>query len=371
MDPIAEGAPSPLADRSTEQRPSADALERAAELLAAGELVVLPTETVYGIAARADRAASLAALAAAKRRPQERAFTWHVATPAALESFPRMRALVQRLAARYWPGPLTLVLKGVPAGLELVAREGWTGIRCVAHRATAELLGRLDFPVVMTSANLHGETPFTDAGAIRRSELGAEVAMVVDGGPTRSAEASTVLRVGPGHFELLREGLHDLERLRAVAGLRIGFVCTGNTCRSPMAHGIATQRIAERLGVAPRRIGAFGFELSSMGVQASFGAPASAHAVEALGERGIDLSAHRSAPATLEAVQALELVYCLTRAHLEALSLALPPGRAEHLALLDPRGGDVPDPIGGSLEDYRRCARHIAECIDLRLESWV
>jgi len=353
--------------QTSDQYPGPELLERAGTALAEGGVVALPTETVYGLAVRADRPAALGALARLKSRPPALHWTWHVGALAALERFPALSAPARRLARRYWPGPLTLVLPGAPPGLEAVAREGWTGVRCVAHAATAGLLNALDFPVVMTSANVHGGDPAADADQVAR-EFESGLALLVDGGAARLGEPSSVLRVGRGRFELLREGLHDLPQLRAAAGLRIGFACTGNTCRSPMAAGLARHAIAERLECVD--ISDFGFELHSMGVFASSGAPASAQAVTALAERGIAIGVHRSSAASIEAVQELDVVYCMTAAHVAALRLLLPPGRDGNVEMLDPAGGDVPDPLGGTLQDYRRCAQRIAECIAAHLDEW-
>jgi protein-tyrosine phosphatase len=236
--------------------------------------------------------------------------------------------------------------------------------------ATGGILSALDFPVVMTSVNKSGEPPAADAAEIEARGLAHGVALLVDGGPSRLRESSSVLRVGNGRFELLREGLHDAEQLRAAAGLRIGFVCTGNTCRSPMAEGIARHLLAERLGVRPGRLRQHGFELSSMGVVARSGAEASPLAVEVLQQRGIDISRHGSSPALAEVVAALDRVYCMTATHLEALRMLLPPGRDARITLLDPEGGDIPDPIGGDAEVYRDAADRIEECIQRRLDEW-
>ncbi len=349
--------------------PDPASIERVRVLLAAGELVALPTETVYGIAARADHEGGLARLREVKGRPPSMALTWHVGTHAALERFGRVSPLALRLARRYWPGPLTLVLPGVPAGLERIAEGGWTGVRLPAHAGTAGVLNELDFPVVLSSANRHGGAPLGEAAAVE-AEFTGELALVADGGPARLGEGSSVLRVGPGHFELLRTGLHTLEQLRAIGGLRIAFVCTGNTCRSPMAEGLARAHLARRLGVQPARLWEFGFGLRSMGVFAAAGSAASPHAVSALAERGIDLAPHRSSPAILEDILAQDRVYCLTASHREALRLLLPPGKDAHVTLLDPEGADVPDPFGGSLEEYARCARRIEELVELRLDEW-
>lgn len=338
-------------------------------ILARGGLVGLPTETVYGIAARADMPSALEALRRIKGRPNDRAFTWHVGTRTAIGRFPHVSPMAQRLVTRYWPGPLTLVLPGVPAGLEAVAEAGWTGVRLPAHHATAGILASLGFPVVLSSANPHGEAPLCDADAVEAA-FGDRIDWIVDGGRTRLCESSSVLRVGPGSFDLLRAGLFTAEQLRAVAGLKIGFVCTGNTCRSPMAEAIAKHLLSERLAVPPRRLVEFGFELYSMGVSASPGAPAARHAIAVLKEDGIDLSHHRSRQAVSTDIARLDRVYCMTQAHREALALALPPGREEHIELLDPSGDDIPDPIGGTKVDYRQAAARIESCVRARLDEW-
>ncbi|MBK7644011.1 MAG: threonylcarbamoyl-AMP synthase [Planctomycetes bacterium] len=332
-------------------------------------VVAFPTETVYGLAARGDRAPALERLRELKGRPSQMPLTWHVGSSRALQRFPRVSPMALRLVARYWPGPLTLVLPGVPAGLESTAQNGWTGVRLPAHRGTAGILAALEFPIVMTSANLHGAPPATDAEALARAFDG-RIDWVLDGGPSRLSESSSVLRLGPGHFELLRPGLFTLEQLRPVAGLRIALVCTGNTCRSPMAEGLARKLLAERLSVRMDEIGPFGFEVVSMGVQASVGQPASRHAVTVMEELGIDLSGHESRAAAAEDVAGFDRVYCMTRGHRAALIGLLPPGKDKRIELLDPQGRDVPDPIGGTREDYLRTAEAIRSYLESRLEEW-
>ncbi len=351
--------------------PTGDLVQRVQAALQDDGLVLLPTETVYGVAARVDRPEALAKLARLKGYDDgPRPWTWHVGTAEALDAFPEVSRTARRLAARYWPGPLTLVLPGTPRGLEGAAEDDWTGVRLPAHAATAGVLARLPFPVTMTSANRRG-APAPSRVEDVEPELLAALDLVVDGGPARVAEASTVLRLGRGRFEVLRTGLHDEAALRAAAGLRIGFACTGNTCRSPMAEGLARATIAKKLGTTPDRIGDFGFDVRSMGVFAAVGAPAADHAIRAMAERDIDISSHRSSPALPEVVGELDHLYCLTQSHLDALRMLLPPGKDGALELLDPDGHDVPDPIGGSALDYRRCAESIQAAIDVRSRDWV
>ncbi len=353
-----------------EPPPSRAVRRRIAAALEAGELVALPTETVYGLAARADLPAAVERLRALKGRDPALALTWHVGTREALERFPRPSAMARRLAQRYWPGPLTLVLPGVPPGLDLAAKDGWTGVRLPAWLPTSRMLADLPFPIVATSANPSGQPPLLDAEAVD-AVFGTELALVLDGGRPRLGEASVVLKLGPGHFELLRAGILDLEALRATAGLSIGFVCTGNTCRSPMAEGIARDLLARALAVGRERLGEFGFSVRSMGVLAGSDAPPAAHAVELLAKDDIDISGHRSRLALPEEIAALDRVYAFSPRHLEALRLLLPPGGAKHCELLDPLGEEVPDPIGGPAQEYEKAAAAIRRMVERRLPEWV
>lgn len=342
----------------------------AREVLSSGGIVAMATETVYGLAARADLPAALERLSALKDRAPDRTYTWHVATHAPLALFRELPGTIERLARRYWPGPLTLVLRGVPPGLESIAHEGWTGLRLPAHESTRAVIDFCPFPVVMTSANPGGAPPSTEASSVREAFDG-RIELVLDSGRARIGESSTVLRLGRGSFEVLREGLITGSDLRRAAGLAIGFVCTGNTCRSPIAEGLARALLAERLGTRPESIADFGFTMCSAGLQAAVGAPASLLAVELLHAEGVDLSEHVSRPASMETITSLDRIYGMTRAHVDALRQSSPPSKAHDIELLDPEGLDVPDPIGGSPDEYRTCTARIRAALERRCEEWV
>ena len=346
---------------------NSELVNRVRAILHEGGLVILPTETVYGISARADHVGALEALAKLKGRSEADPLTWHVAGTEALSLFPTPSRMAARLAARYWPGPLSLVLQGVPAGLEAVSSCGWTGVRAPAHEATRSLLAKMEFPVVMSSANAHGEPPPTSAEPAAAWAAGG-VELVVDGGPCRMAESSTVLKLGPGHFDVLREGPIDLAAMRRCAGLNIAFVCTGNTCRSPMAEVLAQQALAKRLEIPVARLGDFGFSARSMGAFTSPGLPASEHSVIAMKDIGLDLEQHASTQLSAESANGLDRLYGLTQSHVQAAMQRVEDAQVE---LLDPDGSDVPDPIGGSLDEYLACAARIGELIERRLDEWV
>ncbi len=362
-------APPRVLTLPSEGAPDAETLDALLEVLRDGGLAALPTETVYGLAARADRPDALAALTRLKERKDDAPYTWHASGPEGLGPVALPR-LVQRLTDRYWPGPLTLVVQGVPVGCESIAADGWTGVRVPAFGGTRAALAHLPFPVVMTSVNRSGAPPACDAATVVE-RFGDQVALVLDGGTTSLQESSSVLAIGHGRFELLRLGLLDQTELARTAGLRIGFACTGNTCRSPMAEHLARRAIAERLGTGPDGIETFGFHVRSAGVHAGTGAPMSEGSVAVLHARGLDGSSHASNPVTPNWAADLDRIYALTAAHAHAIREALPPARANRVELLLPDGQDVPDPYGAPVPVYEATARILESAIEDRLDEWI
>jgi L-threonylcarbamoyladenylate synthase len=196
-----------------------DELEAAAEALRAGRLVVFPTETVYGLGANALDAQAIARLYAAKGRPADNPLIVHVPDEAAARALAaRWPPAAARLAAAFWPGPLTLVVPrgpGIPdattAGLDSVA------LRVPAHAMAQRLMRAAGVPVAAPSANRSGRpspTRVQDA----RADLGDLVAVYLDGGPTRIGLESTVVDVGQERPVLLRLGGISRAELEAVVG---------------------------------------------------------------------------------------------------------------------------------------------------------
>lgn len=140
---------------------------------------------------------------------------------------------------------------------------------------------------------------------------------------------------------------------------RILLICTGNTCRSALAEGIARARLDPGTGVV--------FE--SAGLYALDGAPATPNAAAVAAEMGVDLSAHRARSVTPELLEAADRIYVMTRAQAESLA-RLAGGGEDRVSLLYPDGQDIPDPYGGDLDAYRAARDRIIAAVEGRREEW-
>ncbi len=192
--------------------------EAAAAALRAGGLVILPTETVYGLAADAANASAVARLYEAKGRPRFNPLIAHVADLDAARAVAELGSLGERLAARFWPGPLTLVAPH-RAGVSALARAGLetVAVRAPAHRIAQAVLRAFGGPLVAPSANRSGRpSPTTYADAVE--ETGASAALALDGGPCAIGLESTVVSVLDGVARLLRPGGLSRAEIEAVTG---------------------------------------------------------------------------------------------------------------------------------------------------------
>ena len=202
--------------------PQDEAFDRALELLRGGEVVAIPTETVYGLAADATNGEAVAKIFEAKRRPRFNPLIAHVSGLEMAERYAVFDPLSKTLAEHFWPGPLTLVLplrEGsavhplVTAGLETLA------LRCPKGFA-AGLIAALVRPLAAPSANSSGRVSATTAAHVG-ADIGGRIPLVVDGGPTPVGVESTILKVEGEKLRLLRPGGVAAEEIEAVAGRKL------------------------------------------------------------------------------------------------------------------------------------------------------
>jgi L-threonylcarbamoyladenylate synthase len=201
--------------------PSTEGIDRAADLLRAGRLVAVPTETVYGLAARADSDKAVAGIYRAKGRPSFNPLIVHVADLAAAERLAVVDERARRLAERFWPGALTMVLPLRPeAGLAAPVTAGLptVALRCPAHPVMRALLAACGLPLAAPSANRSGGVSPTRPEHVRES-LGEQVDAIVDGGACELGLESTIVALRPdGGWSLLRPGPVGEEAIAALLG---------------------------------------------------------------------------------------------------------------------------------------------------------
>jgi L-threonylcarbamoyladenylate synthase len=193
----------------------------AARLLRDGLLVAVPTETVYGLAARADRDESVASIYRAKGRPSFNPLIVHVADLASAQSLAHFDAEALALAAVFWPGALTMVLplrEGAPIAAAVTAGLPTLALRCPAHGVMRAVIDETGLPLAAPSANRSGGVSPTEAAHVVAS-LGANVDGVIDGGACEAGLESTIVALrGGGRWQVLRPGPITEARIAAVLG---------------------------------------------------------------------------------------------------------------------------------------------------------
>ena len=350
------------------------AVKKAAKLLDAGTLVAFPTETVYGIGCKADKR-TLGRLNEIKGRQPDKHYTLHIGSREQLSKYiPSMSLKARKLVQHAFPGPVTVVFelddealkqaeKNLPKSVFEVLYSGRTlGVRYPACPVTCAILANSEFPVVAPSANPADLAPATTAKEVL-DYFGGKIEYIVEI-PDFEADfkqSSTVVKVGEQEIQILREGAVSADKIQEWTTIRILFVCTGNTCRSPMAAGFGRKYFSDNLGCPVDELKRFGYIINSAGVAACEDAPASRHAIEVCRAEKIDLSGHRSRQLTLGDIEQSDMIFAMARHHRDRI-VQLTPSAFGKCFVLD-ESADILDPIGSGLEVYRDCFRQICDDI--------
>ncbi len=336
------------------------ALDAVCGRLQAGQLIGLPTDGGFEALASGLDAEAVARLAQLAKADVPVA----IVLASAHEVFdwlPYLRGAGVRLLRDYWPGPLVLVsslglrdglFPRLPAAVRaILERPEGLAFRLTPREDLAILLAALGGPLAIASLD---------------QTVRGKVHAILDIGPTEPASQVTVVAAGERDIRVLHPGPISQEELEASARSKTVFVCTGNTCRSPMAEVLCRRLLADTLGVAVDELPVRGYEVESAGMAAAVGEPASPEAVEVAQTLGGDLTGHASQPLTMALVDRADHLFTMTAGHLRMLhSLRLPVGPEPQLLSL--RGEDVPDPIGGPMELYQACAEQIRQSLRERL----
>ncbi len=377
-----------------------DMVHRTVQALVEGHVVGVPTETVYCLAANALSERAVERLCelkggeagdAGEVGPAEPPDSGPLAdemppssaalAPPSLSVSVRSREaagdfltpispLTRRLMRRCWPGPLTLITSvsqdrsaaaELPAAVRarLIDRQGEVAFQVSHHRVLSHLHRYLSAPLILASATVvDRRAPTTVAGV--PPEIVEKLPLLLDDGPTRYGGESTVVRVAGRHWEVLQEGVIERAAMNQFVKPVIALVCTGNTCRSPMAETLLRERLRKKLGCEDA------IRVISAGLAAAEGCGATPQAIEVMGQRGLDLTGHSSRPLDDSVISVADLVLTMTRGHRSAI-LAAWPDMQDRVFTLRRDGGDIHDPVGMPVEAYQACAQEIDE----ELAKWV
>lgn len=334
--------------------PDFEAVEKAASFIRQGKLVAIPTETVYGIAADYANPQAIKRLYQIKGRPLDKPFTVAIAFQDSMERLAvGLSPLVYKLADKFWPGPLTMVLKS-PDNKTI-------GLRMPNSRVALRIIEASGVDVVLPSANLSGDRPAVSAAEVL-SALDGKIDLLVDAGKVELGVESTVVDLTVSPLKVLREGALKKEELeRAVLFKRVLFVCTGNSCRSVMAEGLLKKALS--------KAGRSDVDVFSCGTSAFNGLMPTPETLELLAKEGITMPDKRARRLDKTLLKSSDIILAMERYHEERILDFVPEVKnrvfllKEFVKMLDSIP-DIGDPISQGSDFYEKTFYVIKEAVN-------
>ncbi len=355
-------------------------LHLAAAHLREGKCVIMPTESVYGVFVHVNDhgAELLTSLTKPANFVHTPLFTMHLSDlDWIFPLFEIESAVTRRLIHKLTPSPVRMVLRQPEHVLEKIRKElgvskgvvdlrDMIAFRVPDHPIARKVIQMSGHPTMARGvgvsiwsgqggADLAYSTVFEDADAPE---------VIIYEGPAKYGQTSSTINLWPdGRFRIGKIAAVDEAFIMNKLTTRVLFVCTGNTCRSPLAEGLAREWERRR---TPNGLT---IEVGSAGVAAGQGAPASPQTLEVLRERGINLSTHHARMLTPEMVDEADVIFTMTPSHAQAV-MQIVPDSAHKVFPIDPHT-PIADPIGQPIEVYRQVADQLETLIEARLKEYI
>jgi len=354
-----------------------DVIHLAVQALAEGHLVAFPSDAHYVVVASGLRPAAVDSLGSIVASGNQAPFPAVSLLPRSadeiLDYVPDAPPVALRLANRTWPGPLEILVKnGHPTSLttrladsiqtRLLDPDGYLSLTIPQHESIEQVIRLSAGPLLVGSAvrSIQGDL------VVSAEQVNARVALSIDDGPISVPSPTTIIRVDGSNCFIEREGRLSERQLVAISQFTIVLVCTGNTCRSPMAEVMLNKKLSVRFASRFQNGRFVPIIARSAGVAAAPGSPASSGAIAAMSSMGLDLTEHQSQFTQPSLLERADLILTMTSNHRQSL-LSRWPHLAGKTFGLAPEQMDVSDPFGGLVEVYQACAKKI----DQFLDTWV